>query len=297
MGPNSPRLALVDWMMPKLDGPGLCREIRSQHIDGDYRYILVLTSKQSSDDIVAGLEAGADDYITKPSHPAELKARLDTGRRILSLEQKLVQAREEMRYQATRDGLTSLWNRASILGVLTGQMDRAIRRRKSVSALLCDIDRFKTINDTHCHLVGDRVIQEVARRLSHSVRTYDAVGRYGGEEFLVVLEDCDRCDLYARREDIRLAISTSPVRTGNVDLPVSISIGAVSCSPFLSRSPIELILASADDALYRAKELGRDRVVLGDPIDFESRRSVEYNSMQNRALASEPSYSWDGLTG
>ena len=198
---DGPRLALIDWMMPELDGPELCREVRRFHQEGKYIYIVLLTSKQSSEDIVAGLEAGADDYITKPCQPAELRARLHTGCRILSLEEKLVQAREEMRYKATHDALTAIWNRASILSLMHSELERSVRENKSTSVLLCDIDHFKQVNDNHGHLVGDVVLQEVANRLKSIVRSYDAVGRYGGEEFLIVLSHCDDSILEARAED------------------------------------------------------------------------------------------------
>ena len=260
--PDSPKLALVDWMMPELDGVELCREIRGRHHERSYTYILLLTSKQNSEDIVAGLEAGADDYITKPCQPAELKARLYTGRRILSLEQKLVEAREEMRFRATRDGLTGLWNRASILARAGAELERSISRHHSFSLLLCDIDHFKVINDTHGHLVGDLVLKEVATRLSGSVRGYDSVGRYGGEEFLLVLNECGLTILAERAEQIRSAVSATAVQIQGKELHVSVSIGAVSYTPADFELPLERLLARADAALYRAKNSGRNRSVV-----------------------------------
>src|ERR1700722_9325766 len=151
---GGPRLALIDWMMPELDGPGVCREVRRRHDDA-YVYMLLLTAKQSSGDVVHGLEAGADYYLTNPCHPAELKARLNTGRRILQLEDRLVEAREEMRYQATHDALTSLWDRGAILALLRSELSRSAREHSPVSVLLCDVDHFKLINDVHGHPTGD----------------------------------------------------------------------------------------------------------------------------------------------
>lgn len=263
---DGPRLALIDWMMPELDGLALCREIRSRHRDDAYIYILLLTAKQNSEDIVAGLEAGADDYITKPFQPAELRARLQTGRRILSLEQKLIDAREDMRFKATYDALTKLLNRASILSVVHAEMDRAIREQTSLSVLLCDVDHFKRINDLHGHLTGDLVLQEVAKRLIGAVRPYDAVGRYGGEEFLILLKDCNPGCLQTRSEDIRSAIASCPIETGGEPLSVSVSIGALSCEKPGANFPIERILARADGALYRAKADGRNRTVLAESL-------------------------------
>ncbi len=263
---DGPRLALVDWMMPELDGPGLCREVRDLNRDGCYTYIVLLTSKQSSEDIVAGLEAGADDYLTKPCQPAELRARLRTGCRILSLEEKLIQARDEMHYKATHDALTAIWNRGTILSLMKTELERSNRERQSTSFLLCDIDHFKQVNDRHGHLVGDIVLQEIAQRLIAAVRSYDFVGRYGGEEFLIILSHCDESTLVARSERIRAAIASQPIIAGSKELPVSMSVGAITCRNWNPSIPIERILARADTALYRAKAEGRNRTALADEL-------------------------------
>jgi two-component system cell cycle response regulator len=257
---DGPRLALVDWMMPELDGLGVCREVRTSQRNGSYVYIVLLTARQNRADIIAGLEAGADDYITKPYHPAELRARLRTGQRILSLEERLIQAREEMRYKATHDTLTTLWNRSSIFYLAQTEILRAARDRRKVSFLLCDIDHFKRVNDNHGHLIGDLVLKEVAQRLFASVRAYDAVGRYGGEEFLVVLTDCNHNCARQRAEDIRGAIGSTPIQAGDLDLSISISIGGMTVDEATAPNSFEVILAQVDAALYRAKAEGRDRV-------------------------------------
>jgi diguanylate cyclase (GGDEF)-like protein len=264
--PDGPRLALVDWMMPELDGISLCREVRSHQTDDSYIYILLLTSKQNSEDVVIGLEAGADDYITKPCQPAELRARLHTGRRILSLEQNLIEAREEMRFRATRDALTMLWNRSSILSLTRDELQRSARDRTPLSILLCDVDHFKSINDNYGHLIGDLVLQELSNRLTSAVRNYDAVGRYGGEEFLILLSDCSQADVEARCEDIRIAVGSAPIKTTDGTVKASISIGAVTCGYADANLPIDRILARADRALYRAKAEGRNRTVLAGPF-------------------------------
>lgn len=256
---GGPRLALIDWMMPELDGPNVCREVRNRH-DDLYVYILLLTSKESSEDIVKGLEAGADDYLTKPCHPAELRARLHTGRRILQLEDKLVEAREEMRFKATHDALTSLWDRGAILALLRSELSRSGRSRSPVSLLLCDIDHFKKINDKYGHQTGDEVLEEVSTRLLDGVRSHDAVGRYGGEEFLILLNGCNSEDLRDRAEDIRGSISRFPVSTTHGPIGVSISMGAITIEDWNTSIPIEQFLKQADMALYRAKAAGRNRV-------------------------------------
>lgn len=265
-GHEAPRLALLDWMMPELDGPAVCREVR-QHRHDSYVYIVLLTAKQSSCDIVEGLEAGADDYLIKPCHPAELKARLLTGRRVLNYEDKLVASREDMHYRATHDSLTGLANRASILACLEEAMESAVRRQGDVSVLLCDIDHFKAINDSYGHLAGDEVLQEVSKRLARSVRKTDAIGRYGGEEFLVVLDGCGIEDLRPCAEQVRSAISGTRIDVDAQALDVSLSIGATTFHgrdiETGTRMSVAQLLRAADEAMYQAKIQGRNRVLFG----------------------------------
>jgi diguanylate cyclase (GGDEF)-like protein len=258
--PGGPRMALIDWIMPAMDGPQVCRQIRTQS-DHSYIYLILLTSKQSKEDIVAGLESGADDYLTKPCNPEELKARLRTGQRILDLEDKLVEAREAMRYKATHDSLTSLWNHGAILALLKRELSRMQRENSRISLLLCDIDHFKQINDTYGHIVGDKVLEELATRLQAAIRPYDAVGRYGGEEFLLILTGCDKPDLQVRAEQIRQAICSKPFTTGEIEISISISIGALPHCALEGTKKVEEILSTVDAALYRAKAAGRNCVV------------------------------------
>jgi two-component system, cell cycle response regulator len=261
---NCPRLALIDWMMPELDGPGVCREVRSRQ-DGSYIYITLLTSKQSRDDIVAGLEAGADDYLTKPCNPEELKARLRTGIRILDLEDKLVEAREDMRFRATHDSLTSLWNRAAVLADFDRELARSRREGGAVSILLCDLDHFKQVNDVHGHLVGDEVLKEVATRLLGSVRPYDVVARYGGEEFLILLVACDATFAHRRAEELRESIADCPFATTKGPLSLTISIGTLTSSDWPNNLTGNQLLIEADQALYLAKAKGRNYVYVTRP--------------------------------
>jgi diguanylate cyclase (GGDEF)-like protein len=261
---NRPRLALIDWMMPELDGPEVCRKIRSAQ-EQSYVYIALLTSKESKEDIVAGLEAGADDYLTKPCDAEELKARLRTGQRILDLEDKLVDAREQMWFKATHDALTSLWDRGAVLGILDRELLRARRENGAVSLLLCDLDHFKQINDVYGHLVGDKVLQEVALRLSASTRPYDAVGRYGGEEFLILLTSCNADLAKVRAEEICEAVSRRPFAIEDKLLSPTLSIGTVTSSEWSSGVSADQLLHQADQALYRAKANGRNCVCSSPP--------------------------------
>src|SRR4051794_17238522 len=183
---NAPRLAVLDWMMPGIDGVEICRRLRSLNPE-PYIYILLLTARTESQDLIEGMDAGADDYLTKPFNAHELRVRLHAGRRILDLQEELLKAREALRKQATHDGLTGLLNRTGILEKLDDELSRATRTGTPVSVLMADLDLFKSINDTRGHLAGDAVLREAARRLKAAARRYDSVGRYGGEEFLIVL--------------------------------------------------------------------------------------------------------------
>ena len=260
---NGPRLALLDWVMPELDGPDVCREVRKRK-EQSYVYMILLTSRESKEDVVAGLESGADDYLTKPFDPEELKARLRTGLRILDLEDRLVQAREAMRFQATHDGLTGLWNRSRIMDLLGRELSRSRREHVSTSILMCDLDHFKKVNDTYGHLAGDDVLKETAKRLLASVRSYDFVGRYGGEEFLVVLNNCNPAYALARAEEIRKAISQRPVPTTSGLVPLTMSLGLLISQEW-GCQPVEELLREADGALYAAKAAGRNCVKIASP--------------------------------
>lgn len=254
--PEGPRLALLDWMMPEFDGPAVCREVRKQR-GHRHVHLVLLTSKDSKEDIVVGLESGADDYLIKPFDPEELKARLHTGLRILQLEDNLVEAREAMQYKATHDALTSLLNRGTIVELIARELVRTRRENGCITIVLVDLDHFKNVNDTFGHPVGDEVLCEVGRRLLGSVRSYDFVGRFGGEEFLLVLSNCEESNSLARSEEIRAAISSSPVHTAHGLLSITASLG-VFASRGRDTETVEDILRVVDSALYVAKAAGRN---------------------------------------
>ena len=176
---------------------------------------------------MVGLESGADDYLVKLFDPEELKARLHTGLRILQLEDSLLEAREEMRYKATHDSLTSLLSRGTIVELLAHELTRTRRESGCTTAVLADLDHFKQVNDSHGHLLGDEILREVAKRMLGSVRSYDFVGRYGGEEFLLVLNNCDQDKSLERAEQIRAAICRSPISTIQGPLPITASLGSL----------------------------------------------------------------------
>jgi diguanylate cyclase (GGDEF)-like protein len=255
---DAPRLAILDWMMPGMDGVEVCRRVRAAGRE-PYIYILLLTARTESQDLVEGMEAGADDYLTKPFVAHELRVRLRAGKRILDLQTELMAAREELRIQATHDNLTGIANRGAILDSLQTELSRASRDRRPVAVLMVDADRFKQINDTRGHQTGDSVLQEIAHRMKGVMRNYDAVGRYGGEEFLVVLPGCDGEGALVQAERIREAIGAEPFQAqGNV-FGITCSLG-FSWRAFASPEDADALIREADLALYQAKANGRDRV-------------------------------------
>ena len=260
-GSDAPRLAVLDWMMPGMDGVEICRRIRSANRE-PYVYILLLTARTESQDLIEGMDAGADDYLTKPFNAHELRVRIRAGRRILDLQEELLQAREALREQATHDGLTGLLNRTSILEKLDDELSRAARDGSSVSVLMVDLDRFKSVNDTQGHLAGDAVLREASSRLKSASRRYDSVGRYGGEEFLMVLPGCETAAAALQAERLRDAIAGTPFRADSRPLAMTCSIG-LACS---SHCAPEVLVREADDALYQAKANGRNRVVVHTEI-------------------------------
>jgi diguanylate cyclase (GGDEF)-like protein len=267
-GKDAPRLAILDWMMPGRDGIDICRNVR-QRKGRPYIYILLLTARGQKEDIVEGLEAGADDYVTKPFDPFELRARLRAGRRIVELQEQLLQAREALRDQASRDPLTELWNHGTILAILRKEVARASRTHSPFAVAIADLDRFKTINDTYGHPAGDAVLREASRRLRAATRSYDSLGRYGGDEFLAVVPGCDPATAARFAESFRARIDRKAIETPEGLIPVTLSLGVVALEDLREVKPDTLVRV-ADAALYRAKIAGRNRVAVATPQDVEN---------------------------
>jgi len=255
---NGPRLALLDWMMPGMEGAEVCRQVRAT-IRDRYVYLVLLSVRADLDDVVKGMESGADDYIVKPFQVDELHARLRAGRRVLALQEELVKAREALREQATRDGLTGLWNRTAIFDILQNELARSSRSGRPLIVLMADLDGFKPVNDRFGHMAGDAVLRQVAARMRASVRRYDAVGRYGGEEFLIVLPGCELPSGLAQADRIRDAIGGECFQAGDAEIRLTCSLGAAcAIPPGIPRA--DDLVREADAALYRAKHQGRNRV-------------------------------------
>lgn len=254
--PQGPRMAIIDWMMPSADGPTVCRAVRAR--SEAYVYIVMLTARDGRADVIAGLDSGADDFLTKPFDADELSSRLRCGARVLALEEGLLKAQAELSILATQDVLTGLWNRRRILEQVSAELLRAKREDRPVSVAMIDIDHFKKINDTHGHPVGDVVIREVAARLRSALRDYDAIGRFGGEEFVAVLPGCgEEAGVLAATRALQL-VARSPIETAAGPLQVRVSIGVSHTDMGLADA--DTLIQRADDALYRSKEGGRNRV-------------------------------------
>jgi len=248
--PDPPNMALLDWLLPGMDGIDICRRIRKLG-NGTYIYTVMLTAKNRKQDLLLAMEAGADDYLPKPVDPSELRARVFAGKRILELQQSL-------RFAATHDFLTGLLNRSEILAALQREFSRSGREGKPATVILADIDHFKRVNDSLGHATGDDVLKEVARRLKSDLRPYDVVGRYGGEEFLIILPGCDLPNGVRRAEQIRTQVANEPIHTssGPVSATISMGVTVTAFGPDLTGADI---LHRADVALYKAKNNGRNR--------------------------------------
>jgi diguanylate cyclase (GGDEF)-like protein len=227
---------------------------------------VLLTAKANKDEIVKGLHAGADDYLRKPFNPLELQARLIAGQRILDVRGQLRAAQELLLQHATRDSLTGVWNNRNIMEVMEREVSRARRDGRPLGVILADVDHFKKIIDAYGHLAGDVVLREVAQRMNDAVRPYDFIGRYGGEQFLIVLPGCDEDGALTFGERVRQRLAEKPVVYGQHSILVTISLGAVVYAP-PHPAEIPFVLHNADTALYQAKSAGGNRIQLGSLHD------------------------------
>lgn len=256
---GAPKLVIMDWMLPDIEGVELCRKIRKAREGKPYIYIIQVTARSQKRDMLTAMEAGADDYLVKPFNKLELKARLIAAKRILELQEQLIRLGDSLRFAATHDNLSGLWNRAQILDFLERELVRSSRDESPVGIVLADLDHFKKVNDTLGHLAGDAVLKEVSKRMHGNIRVYDGIGRYGGEEFLVVFPGCEFKIAMRRGEDLRRLISEKPIVALGHKVTVTGSFGVAVAEPG-SDMNVEALLQRADQSLYEAKRKGRNRV-------------------------------------
>jgi diguanylate cyclase (GGDEF)-like protein len=209
--------------------------------------------------MVAALDAEVDDFLTKPLDSVELRARLRSGLRVLDLQERLLETQAALHHQATHDHLTGLWNRRMILEELGAELARATREHRPVAIAIGDLDRFKDVNDTHGHATGDAVLQASAKRLQSVLRSYDAVGRLGGEEFLLLLPAAERTEALEIAERARAAVAAEPIASPVGPIAISMSLG-IACRQLGEATEAVALVEAADAALYRAKAGGRNRV-------------------------------------
>ena len=250
------RIAILDWEMPGMDGIELCKKIRrlSKEDKEIYVYIILLTGKDRQEEIIKGLSAGADDYITKPFDFMELRVRLKNAERIINTQDK-------ERQRATTDSLTQLWSRSKIIDFLSEETEREGRYGEITGLIMADIDFFKRINDTHGHLVGDQVLKKVALRLKNSMRRYDKIGRFGGDEFIAVFPRCGNKQIKSVAERLRTSVCNQKIKTEVGPLKITVSIGG-TCSEKLPSISCEKLIKTSDDALLKAKNKGRNTSVI-----------------------------------
>ena len=227
---DGPKIAIVNWEMQGLSGAEICKVLRTNCVE-PYIYTILTTNKSQKDELLEAFELGADDYLVMPFDGYELRAKLIVAKRILDLQDRLVSMREDLRARATHDSLTGLWNRQSTMEALTREIDRVKRENKPCGLILADIDHFKHINDCFGHQAGDEVLKEAATSLTEAVRGYDIVGRYGGEEFLVIAPGCNASTIMERAEDLRIKIESKTVRTARGDISITVSMGAIAFRP------------------------------------------------------------------
>jgi diguanylate cyclase (GGDEF)-like protein len=281
---DAPRIAILDWVMPGLTGPEVCSRVRATSNEKEsYTYILLLTSKSQREDLIEGMESGADDYLTKPFDQHELKVRLRPGTRIVELQQELIRAREELRDQATKDFLTRIWNRSSVLDILDREMERGRREKQPLGLILADLDHFKAINDNFGHFGGDAVLREFVRRMSGSMRPYDSIGRYGGEEFLIVLPGCDDAATRKQAERMRTALADQAMAFNEESKIITCSFGATAFVPGVEVNA-ESLIRLADDALYGAKRQGRNRVVFMPTSEIARLRPMDVRGQTSNTV-------------
>lgn len=255
---DAPRLAVLDWMMPGIEGIEICRKLREKEKNGkQYTYVILLTAKDSKASIIEGMEAGADDYIIKPFDQNEMRVRIRAGQRILQLQSELLATQKDLLRLSRVDPLTGVLNRRAILSQIEVELSRAQRENQKVSIAMLDIDHFKKVNDTYGHMAGDVVLRECVKRINAVARTYDSLGRFGGEEFLIVIPGPDEEEVFSICERIRLAVNATDIPIDGSSVRVTVSQGMVVWD---GNAHIDDLIVVADQALYLAKKNGRNRV-------------------------------------
>lgn len=255
------RFVITDWMMAEMDGLALIEKVRQADFPY-YIYMILLTAKDNISDIVAGLNTGADDYLTKPFDPLELQARIMVGERILMLEDSLRQTRDQLEHQALHDNLTGLMNRRAIYKYIQLELEKARRAPAPFSIIFLDIDDFKKVNDRFGHMTGDTLLKALADVLRSRCRPYDGLGRWAGDEFIVALPNTtseNAVKVANRILDSAQQVQVVPSGAEDFRFGISAGIATVASIPAADML-LEQLIQCADEALYRAKNAGKNRI-------------------------------------
>jgi len=275
-----PDLVLLDVMMPDMDGLEVVKRLKANK-NLPFIPVIMQTALDSTERMVAGLEAGADDYVTKPINFQELEARVRSLLRIKKLQQELADREKELSdmndkllHISLTDGLTGVDNRRALEQRLHEMFEHSLRLHEPISCVMCDIDHFKRVNDTYGHAAGDAVLKQFADILKDCAREIDRVGRYGGEEFLLLCPGTVLDSAVTFAERVRQAVEQHTFSYEGGTLTKTVSLGVASW-PHPKITGREGMLKAADDALYVAKELGRNRVVRFDSAEFNEHTKPE----------------------
>lgn len=267
MSSSGPFIALLMPGLSTVDAEAICRQVRAEP---GSRYVFVIRPDDNpgTDTVAALLRAGADEVLPSSVAPLELEQRVAVGRRIAELQLRYAEATELLRIKATMDSLTGLRNRAEILRVLERELNRMHRHGSTLSILMIDVDHFKRINDQHGHPAGDEVLRRIGQTLQKAMRSYDEIGRYGGEEFIVILPETTLNQSLVAAERLRACVDEAEIRYNKLTFKMSISVGAVSS--FGEEDTPQGMIERADLALYAAKQAGRN-CVCGFPNEMPQR--------------------------
>lgn len=256
-----PQLMIIDVNLPQLSGMEAVRRLRDQR---ETFSVIMISGSNDSEQAIAGLEAGADDYISKPFNSKELLARVRAQFRIRDLTEQLVRSNARLKDLADTDDLTGLMNMRSLYSRLHYEIERGKRYQRTVCVVMMDLDEFKSVNDGHDHLFGSYVLTEVGKLIRNSIRNVDIAARYGGDEFLIVLTEIDRPAVYSFCERLRKRIAQYQFKSGFDEMQLTTSIGFAITDPNNCDIEAKQLVRVADWALYEAKRAGRNRVTYFD---------------------------------
>jgi two-component system cell cycle response regulator len=272
---NAPDLILLDVMLPDIDGYEISRRLKG---DASLPFIpiILVTARDTTQDKVAGLDAGADDCLTKPINFPELEARVRSMLRIKKLQDEIELKNKELERLSISDGLTGLFNHRHIHALLNQEFERTERTGERITVAMLDLDKFKNVNDTHGHQAGDRVLEDMAEILRESAREIDRLGRYGGEEFMVLLPDTSIEDAEVFVERVRREVARRPFQIGEDKEPLRMTIsGGIATYPHPRIKNPETLVRLADEALYVAKTSGRNKIVRFDQVANDAAEAAE----------------------